>query len=251
MPLHEWSMVPSEIFHSFHLRWISELVDRLNDGLLPKEYYALAERWGVESISNVISLNLDPVSNLLTTSHGSGATATAVEMQAPPQTRFVMESDDEAYLSKQRFITIRHTSGDRIVAAIELVSPGNKSSTVGIDSFVEKSCDLLKRRIHLTIIDPYPPGARDPSGLHGEIWKHWAGDPFDMPGENLRTLASYECGEITLAYIDTPAAGEPLPDMPLFLAPRGCIMLPLEATYTTVFGKMPLRWKQVLEPSVE
>ena len=43
------------------------------------------------------------------------------------------ESDLEFYRRKQTSIAIRHVSGDRVVAMIELISPGNKSS--------RKDCD--------------------------------------------------------------------------------------------------------------
>ena len=40
---------------------------------------------------------------------------------------------------------------------------------------------------------------------------------------------------------------QPLPAMPLFLEPNGCVMVPLEETYTTAFAVMPHRWRSVLE----
>jgi hypothetical protein len=44
MPLHDWTRVDTEIFHAFHHGWSSALGDLLNAGLLPDEYYALAQR---------------------------------------------------------------------------------------------------------------------------------------------------------------------------------------------------------------
>jgi len=43
--------------------------------------------------------------------------------------------------------------------------------------------------------------------------------------------------------------GETIPDMPLFLEPNGCIMVPLEATYQTAFAVMPERWRNVIQNS--
>jgi hypothetical protein len=62
------------------------------------------------------------------------------------------------------------------------------------------------------------------------------------------TLVAYECGLTTRAYIELLAVGKALPDMPLFLEPNGCIMVPLEATYEAAFAVMPRRWRTVLEP---
>ena len=44
MPIHDWTRVDAGIFHDFHLGWIAEIRHVLNGGLLPPNYYALAER---------------------------------------------------------------------------------------------------------------------------------------------------------------------------------------------------------------
>jgi hypothetical protein len=49
------------------------------------------------------------------------------------------------------------------------------------------------------------------------------------------------------AYVRNVAVGEPLPEVPLFLEPNGCVQVPLEATYQTAFAAMPRRWRRVLE----
>ena len=38
---------------------------------------------------------------------------------------------------------IRHVSGDRIVALIELVSPGNKAARFALRTFVDKAVERL------------------------------------------------------------------------------------------------------------
>ena len=47
------------------------------------------------------------------------------------------------------------------------------------------------------------------------------------------------------------AVGQALPDMPLFLEPNGCVMVPLEATYETAFAVLPRRWQTVLAPAAQ
>ncbi len=44
MPIHDWSRVEAGIFHDFHHAWIEEIKRALNAGLLPSEYYAMAEQ---------------------------------------------------------------------------------------------------------------------------------------------------------------------------------------------------------------
>jgi hypothetical protein len=40
-------------------------------------------------------------------------------------------------------------------------------------------------------------------------------------------------------------------EMPLFLEPGGCVLVPLEATYQTAFDVQPARWRNVLLPPEE
>ena len=75
-----------------------------------------------------------------------------------------------------------------------------------------------------------------------------ADDPFRPPPERPLTLAAYECSLITEAYVETIAVGEPVPDMPLFLAPEAHILIPLETTYQAAWDTVPARWQRVIAP---
>jgi hypothetical protein len=168
-------------------------------------------------------------------------------LQTRPQTRFTAQTEAEFYRRKKSSVVVRHVSGDRIVAMVEIVSPGNKASRHAFRAFVDKACELLEHRIHLLIIDPFPPGPRDPNGVHAAIWEEVQDDPFELPADKPLTLVAYECELITRAYIEPVAVGDVLPDMSLFLEPNGCVKVPLEATYQTAFAVMPARWRRVLE----
>src|SRR5439155_22935096 len=100
-----------------------------------------------------------------------GGVATASALQARPETRFVAQTDTEFYRRKKSAIAVRHVSGDRLVAMVEIVSPGNKANRHAFQAFVDKVCELLERRIHLLIVDPFPPSRRDPDGVHAAIWQ--------------------------------------------------------------------------------
>lgn len=143
---------------------------------------------------------------------------------------------------------MRHVSGDRIVAMLEVVSPGNKESRHALRAFVDKACELLEHRIHLLIVDPFPPTSRDPNGIHAAIWEEVEDEPFALSEDKPLTSVAYECGSTTQAHIQTLAVGDPLPDMPLFLEPGGHVLVPLESTYQTAFAGMPRRWRMVLQP---
>jgi hypothetical protein len=242
MPMHDWTTVEAGIFHAFHHRWISAISDVLNTGLLPADYYALAEQQAAGFGPDVLTLQDQPPQ---ASDADGGGTATA--LQTRPQTRYMAETDSEFYRRKKSSIVVRHVSGDRIVAMIEIVSPGNKGSRHAIRAFVEKACELLEHRIHLLIIDLFPPGPRDPNGVHAAIWQEVEDAPFVLPADKRLTLVAYECDLTTRAYIEPLAVGDTLPDMPLFLAPKLWVKVPLEATYQTAFAVMPRRWQRVLE----
>jgi hypothetical protein len=248
MPMHDWTTVEAGIFHAFHHEWISEISRALNRGLLPEAYYALPEQVAAGFGPDVLTLqggSGDEPDRSGDASTGGVATA----LRTRPQAHFTAETDAEFYRRKKSSIVVRHVSGDRIVAMIEIMSPGNKSNQHAFRAFVEKACELLEHCVHLLIVDPFPPGPRDPSGVHAAIWEQVQDAPFQPPADQPLTLVAYECDLTTRAYIEAVAVGQSLPDMPLFLEPNGCVMVPLEATYATAFAVMPRRWQTVLAPS--
>ncbi len=247
MPMHDWTKVEPGIFQAFHHGWVSEISRAFNHGLLPDTYYAMPEQAAAGFGPDVLTLQgfvkEDPG---VTENRSAGVTATLLRTR--PQTRYMAESDSEFYRRKKSSVVVRHVSRDRIVAIVEIVSPGNKSNRAAFRAFVDKACELLEHRIHLLIIDPFPPGRRDPNGVHGAIWDQVRDDTYVTSPDEPLTLVAYECDLTTRAYVETFAVGRPLPDMPLFLEPNGCIMVPLEATYQAAFAEVPSRWRNVLEP---
>jgi hypothetical protein len=45
MAVDDWTRVSAGILHHFHHDWITEIARALNRGILPAEYYALAEQF--------------------------------------------------------------------------------------------------------------------------------------------------------------------------------------------------------------
>jgi hypothetical protein len=174
----------------------------------------------------------------------SGGLAVAT---APPHTRLTAFAEMSDYVLKRRTIVIRHASGDRIIALLEIVSPGNKSSRHALRFFVEKAVEALYRGFHLMIVDLFPPSSRDPDGIHGAIWSELSDDAFALPPGEPLTLAAYSAGPEKRAYVEPTAVGKTLIDMPLFLDPDHYVNVPLETTYQAAFRGVPRRWKDVLE----
>ncbi len=250
MPIHDWTRVSAGTWHAFHLSWTSEIQEALNDGLLPSPYYAQAEQIAGPLGPDVLTLQEPdvPVSNgkpHLSSDDGDGGGVAIAT--APPRTRLTAETEMNDYVLKRRTIVVRHNSGDRIVALLELVSPGNKSAQHAIDTFVEKAHESLYRGYHLLVVDLFPPGPRDPNGIHGAIWSGLSDEPFALPPGEPLTLVAYSAGPQKKAYIEPTAVGKVLIEMPLFLTPDRYINVPLEETYLAAYRGVPRKWKAVLD----
>ncbi len=238
MPMHDWTLVPDGIYHAFHSGWIYAITSRLNAGALPPDLYALPEQSAGGFTPDVLALHSDDPED----SAGAGGIA----VQARPKTRFMSEA--ELYRRRKTHIAVRHVSGDRIVAVLEIVSPGNKSADYPLETFIRKAHDFLAHRIHLLILDPFPPGRRDPDGVHPLIWREFSPEQFTLPADTPLTLVAYEAVTPPRAYVEPTAVGGRLPDMPLFIGRDRHVMVPLEETYQTAFDVQPRRWRKVLGP---
>jgi hypothetical protein len=247
MPIHDWTRVTADTWHDFHLAWIAEIRNALNGGLRPADYYAQAEQIAGPLGPDVLTLQVPdtPVNgDAGASSLGGGGVAVSI---APPRMRMTAEAEMDDYILKRRTLVIRHASGDRIVALLEIVSPGNKSSRHGLRSFVEKAVEALYRGYHLLIVDLFPASRRDPNGIHGAIWAEFSDEPFELPAGEPLTLAAYSAGPRKRAYVEPTAVGRELLDMPLFLEEEIYVNVPLEATYRAAYRGVPRRWQRVLE----
>jgi len=241
MPIHDWTRVDAGLFHAFHQRWISALCDALNTGGLPPEYFALPEQNIRDPIPDVLTLQLSPGTEI----PSNGTTVLAVAT-APPRTRLIRRTEADIYAGKADRITVRHRHGD-VVAVIEILSPGNKGSRAEFRAFVEKAAAILRQKVHLLLVDLFPPGARDPQGIHKALWDEFQEEEFALPPDKPLTLAAYDAGPPQVAYVEQVAVRDALPDMPLFLKAEYYVPAPLEATYQTTWRLFPAPLKGLLE----
>lgn len=216
MPVHDWTRAFAGLFHDFHLSWVVALARTLNGGGLPEGYHALIEP----------------------------------SAEAPPcigASRLEEPWNETAiYARKRRTLVIRHEGEDRVVALVELVSPGNKDRERALQQLVDKAISALTSRLHLLVVDLHPPGPHDPAGIHGAIWQAFSSTPYRLPLDRALTLASYEAGPTPTAYVEPVAVGSTLPDMPLFLEEGWYVPVPLEGVYAAAFAAVPQRWRDVL-----
>jgi Protein of unknown function (DUF4058) len=241
MPIHDWTRVDSGLFHAFHQSWIISLSNAFNAGRLPDGYFALPEQRAGGPIPDVMTLRL-PAKKSEPADHTGGIAVAA----APPRLRTIRRTESDLYAEKADRIVVRHRHGD-VVAVVEIVSPGNKGSKGEFRSFVEKSADFIRLGVHLLVIDLFPPGKRDPFGIHKAIWDEFLEEDFELPANKPLTLASYTAGTEKVAYVESVAVGDTLPDMPLFLTPGRYVPAPLELTYQSTWSVFPAPLKGLLE----
>jgi hypothetical protein len=249
MPIHDWGRVKAGIFHDFHHALVEQIKRDLNAGVLPTGYYAMAEQIAGGLGPDVLALQKpggapdEPIDGGVRSSSGRNRGT----LLAPPKVRIVAETDQEYYRRKQNHVAIRHVSDHRVVAVVEIVSPGNKSTRQALEQFTRKAAEFLDRGIHLLIVDLIPPGRFDPNGIHGAIWEYIAGEDFSPPVEKPLTVVAYEADLVIRAHVEPIAVSDALPDMPLFLEPDGCVPAPLERSYQTTWETLPLPLKELIQ----
>ena len=240
MPVHDWTRVPAGTFHYFHQRWIQAIGDALNTGGLPPGYFAMTEVDAKGPVPDVLALKAQPPSP------PTGPAGVAV-LDTPPRARVVSRGENTAGYARRADRLAVYLPQGELVAVIELVSPGNKDNTNGLKAFVRKAGKLLRRGVHLLIVDLFPPSVRDPHGIHKAIWDQFKEEPFDLPAAKPFTLAAYSTGYEKVAYVENLGVGDVLPDMPIFLTPDHYAPCPLEAAYQTSWGVFPAVLKGPLQ----
>ncbi len=253
MPVHDWTRVTAGIFHDFHQAWILHLKEALNAGLLPRPYYALGDQRSGDISPDLLTLRAEEEAETTSsdgvsaaTENGNGMIAVA---EAPPAVRLEQEAESEAafYLAKRRSLVIRHVTGDRIVALIEIVSTANKHNAATVEDFSEIVISALREGIHVLMIDLHPPTKHDPRGTHGVIWDELLADPYEPPAGLPLTMASYCAKTPVKAYVEPVNVGSTLIDMPIFLTRTHYVLVPLEKTYQQAWAGVPERWRRVIE----
>ena len=235
MPLHDWSRVPPGLFHHFHQDWSIELARALNRGILPRNVAALIEQRSGAVEPDLLAIHSESLGRAPSVDADGGLDVATLP---PPQTQIVRRSSQSLYARRANRIVVRHHLG-RVLAVIEIVSPGNKDSRSAVREFVDKAVDFLAAGVQVLILDLLPPTTCAPFGIHKAIWDEIQEEPFDFPLGKDRMFASYVAGEERIAYVEPIGLGDVLPDMPLFLHPRFHVPAPLEVTYNTAWAACP------------
>lgn len=242
MPIHDWTRVSAGSFHDFHSVWIGTLRTVLNRDLLPDGFYALAEQHAGQITADVLTLREDK------SQHDPHPEGPLVVANAPPKVSLTMVADEAStYRAARRTLTIRHSSDHEVVAMIEIVSPSNKDRRQSVDDFVDKAIAAIRHRIHLLVIDLFPPSRHDEAGMHGAIWSQLTGQNYSMPKDKPLTLSALVAESVPQAYVEPMAIGDSLTAMPLFLTCGTYLEVPLDETYMAAYEGVPSILQDELE----
>lgn len=245
MPMHDWTRVEAGTYHAFHVAWLGELQKALNGGVLPAGYYAMAEQHAGDAIPDVIDLHeSDPDRDDVPEPAGGGV---ATLTKTRPKVAERLTTPKPLKVIPRRRVAIRHTSGHRIVAFIELVSPSNKDRVESVVGFASKVVEALRSGVHVLVVDPFPPGSADPLGMHGAVWRELTGVEIAAHADRPVTLAAYAASRTVEAFVNRLAPGDEVPEMPVFLTPTKYVPLTLESTYMAAYAGMPEFWRNVIE----
>lgn len=249
MPMHDWTRVPTYEFKDFHTEWIVSLKHSIN-AVLPPGYRALAEQSLRTMGADVLTLQSEPPAPR---GHRNGAVddGGAVATLTPPRVRLTEQAELMAGFRQKR-LAIRHVGEDRVVAILEIVSPGNKSGDTEFKRFVGKAVRAVRAEVNVLILDPWPPTPRDPNGIHGAIWPKLGGKPYTAPADRPLTFAAYEVADEDAGlgprcYVEPSVVGEPLSEMPLFLTRDRYVSVPLEPCYQIALEGMSPQCRAALE----
>ena len=123
---------------------------------------------------------------------------TTVGTATAPLTRMTIATQGTTLLRRANRIAIRHRMGE-VVCIIEIVSPGNKASRSAVHALVEKTSDFLQAGVNVLLVDPFPPGPRDPDRCTSSFGTKSRKPPSKCPLANRSCWPRSAPGTIPLA----------------------------------------------------
>lgn len=217
-------------WEELHGMWPARIVLQLR-AVLPQGYVAGPKiHAGSRVVIDVATFEHDEAPRPRGRDAGGGVATVA---WAPPEPTAVIETevpDDDEY--EVRIYDAER--GRQLVAAIELVSPGNKDRPEKRNAFVGKCAALLRNGVAVSIIDVV---TTRQANLYAELLRFLGRDDPSL-GDPPPGLYAVSCRWRPLgrrmalqAWSHALEVGRPLPTIPLWLAPDLAVPLDLEAGY--------------------
>ena len=244
--IHDWTRVDAGTWHSFHYSWIAEIKRALNAGKLPAGYYAEAEKPAPPYIPDVLTFQ-EASDEIMDDADPDGGGVATAALVAPPLSLQQTASPDTLVAGLGRTIAVRHESGDRLVALLELTSPANKDRPRSVAAFADKAAAAIERGIHVSVIDLLPPTRHDaPHGLIARAAEAAGLGELDVPAGKPLMIGAFDAARPPMLYAEPLAVGDALPDLPVFLRPGRHVAVPLASTYAAAWQATPRRWRDVI-----
>ena len=217
-------------WEGFHGLWAAALVEKLNREILAEEYFAdMQVHIGSQVEVDIAALE---ESRSATQATGAATTTAVAPAWAPPKTSLILPTVFPDDIEVQVFST---TAGAVLVAAIELVSPGNKDRPDTRQAFAAKCVSYLTCGIGLIVVDIV---TNRLANLHNEVMALFGrGEPFLITPAAATYTAAYRpsrqpAGDQIEIWPSPLTLGQSLPVLPLALRNAGVVPVDLETTYT-------------------
>jgi hypothetical protein len=209
-----------QFWESFHTLWISAIVERLNEGLLPRGYLAQASVHLGELAVDVGAFER---------ASGAGASGEA-EGETQPWAPAAATLAFPVVFPDELEVRVYNTrAGLTLVAAIELVSPRNKDRPTARRTFAAKCVSYLSQGLGLIVVDLVTDRHFN---LHDDIIRMLdQAEPFLFPPDVHLYAVSYaptarESGNQVELWPVALRLGDRLPELPLAL--RGDVRIPID-----------------------
>jgi hypothetical protein len=217
-------------WEGFHSAWVNTMVRHLNGSLLSRRFRAFPQiHLGPFVETDVATFDHEPGAAI-------GPAAGKVEdgeatAWAPPQAGQTLEVE----LPAQDVFEVRiydDRRGMRLVAAVELVSPGNKDRAEQRQAFVAKCAAYLQEQVGLVVVDVVTTRR---ANLHKDLLEMFALPSGSDAWPPLYAVSYRNRKDNGKWHLDiwpcTLTVGAPLPTLPLWLAGVLPVRLDLEKSY--------------------
>ena len=245
MPLRDHFRPPLDLKHSWdklHGGWpmviVQDLFAKLPEGYLAAPNVHLGASFEID-VTTHVEEELTPVR---VETNGNGGVATAV--WAPPAPTFTKEGE----LPEQDEYEVRiydERRGQRLVAAVEIVSPSNKDRPESRREFVAKVATLLRHDVSVSIVDLVTVRQFN---LYADLLA-LVGQSDPAVGESSPYLYAVTLRQrkrrrkrLSLdSWFYPLSLGQPLPTLPLWLSVDLAVALDLETTYEAACHVLRIR----------
>ena len=223
-------------WRSFHGAWAAAMARLLNQGVLPSGYYA------VPNIDRDGPVEIDVAALREQGAAGTAEGQAAPQSWSPPAPGLAVAVELPAVdgVSVQIFAD----DGDpRLTAAVELLSPRNKDRASARQAFAVKCVGYLQEGASVVVVDTVTTRRADLNAVILSLLGVEAGSavPTGLSAVSYRAVGRDEEAQQLQLWPAPLALGQPLPTLPMWIAPDLSVPLDLEASYQATCTDLRIR----------